>query len=35
LAFDRLHLIEGIEASDDPLLEVRSAVYAVSRRRRR
>jgi catalase len=35
LAFDPLHLVDGIEASDDPLLEVRSAVYAVSRRRRR
>jgi catalase len=35
LAFDPLHLVDGIEASDDPLLELRSAVYAVSRRRRR
>jgi catalase len=35
LAFDPLNLVDGIEASDDPLLEVRSAVYAVSRRRRR
>ncbi len=35
LAFDPLHLVNGIEASDDPLLEVRSAAYAVSRRRRR
>ena len=35
LAFDPLHLVDGIEASDDPLLEVRSAAYAVSRRRRR
>jgi catalase len=35
LAFDPLHLVDGIEASDDPLLEVRSAVYAVSRRRRK
>jgi len=35
LAFDPLHLVEGIEASDDPLLEVRSAAYAISRRRRR
>jgi catalase len=34
LAFDPLHLVDGIEASDDPLLEVRSAAYAVSRRRR-
>jgi catalase len=35
LAFDPLHLIDGIEASDDPLLEVRSAAYAISRRRRK
>ena len=35
LAFDPLHLVDGIEASDDPLLELRSAVYAVSRRRRK
>ncbi len=35
LAFDPLHLVDGIEASDDPLLEIRSAAYAVSRRRRR
>ena len=34
-AFDPLRLVDGIEASDDPLLELRSAVYAVSRRRRR
>jgi catalase len=31
LAFDLRHLVDGIEASDDPLLEVRSAAYAVSR----
>jgi catalase len=35
LAFDPLHLVDGIEASDDPLLEARSAAYAISRRRRR
>jgi catalase len=35
LAFDPLRLVEGIEASDDPLLDVRSAAYAISRRRRR
>jgi catalase len=35
LGYDPLRLTEGIEASDDPLLEVRSEVYAVSRRRRR
>jgi catalase len=34
LAFDPQHLVDGIEASDDPLLDVRSAVYAISRRRR-
>jgi catalase len=35
LAFDPTRLTDGIEASDDPLLPLRSAVYAVSRRRRR
>ena len=35
LGFDPLRLVEGIEASDDPLLELRRAVYAVSRRRRK
>jgi catalase len=35
LAFDPLRLVEGIDPSDDPLLELRSSVYAVSRRRRR
>ncbi len=35
LAYDPLHLIDGIEASDDPLLETRSAAYAISRRRRK
>jgi catalase len=35
LAFDPTHLVDGIEASDDPLLDVRSAVYAISRRRRK
>ena len=35
LGFDPLRLVDGIEASDDPLLEARSAVYAVSRRRRK
>ena len=35
LAFDPLNLVDGIEASDDPLLEARSAVYAISRRRRK
>jgi catalase len=35
LGFDPLRLVDGIAASDDPLLELRSEVYAVSRRRRR
>jgi len=35
LGVDPLRLVDGIEASDDPLLELRSQVYAVSRRRRR
>jgi len=35
LAFDPLHLVDGIEASDDPLLAARSAAYAISRRRRK
>lgn len=35
LAFDPLRLVDGIEGSDDPLLELRSAVYAISTRRRR
>jgi catalase len=34
LAFDPLHLVDGIDPSDDPLLQVRSAAYAISRRRR-
>lgn len=33
--FDPLHLVDGIEASGDPLFEVRSAAYAISRRRRK
>jgi catalase len=35
LAFDPLNLVDGIEPSDDPLLQIRSATYAVSRRRRK
>ncbi|MDR3638036.1 MAG: catalase family peroxidase [Isosphaeraceae bacterium] len=35
LGYDPLRLVDGIEASDDPLLELRSAVYAISRRRRK
>src|SRR5262249_2124660 len=35
LAFAPLHRVDGIEAPDDPLLAVRSAAYAISRRRRK
>jgi catalase len=35
LAFDPTRLVDGIEASDDPILEARSSIYAVSRRHRR
>jgi catalase len=35
LGFDPLRLVDGIEPSDDPLLELRREVYAVSRRRRK
>jgi catalase len=35
LGYDPLRLVDGIEASDDPILEARSAIYAVSRRRRK
>jgi catalase len=35
LAFDPLRLVDGIDGSDDPLLEARSAAYAISRRRRK
>ncbi|MDB5352402.1 MAG: Catalase related subgroup [Planctomycetota bacterium] len=35
LGFDPLRLVDGIEASDDPLLELRRSVYSVSRRRRK
>lgn len=35
LAYDPLRLVNGIEASDNPLLELRRSVYAVSRRRRK
>jgi catalase len=34
LAFDPTNLIEGIELSDDPMLPMRSAVYALSAKRR-
>ncbi len=35
LGFDPTRLVEGIDLSDDPLLPLRSATYAVSRRRRK
>ena len=35
LDYDPLRLVDGIDASDDPLLAARSAAYAASRRRRR
>ena len=34
LAFDPTNLIEGIELSDDPMLPMRSSVYALSAKRR-
>ncbi len=34
LVFDPAHLIDGIEASDDPLIRARSELYAVSFQRR-
>ena len=33
--FDPIPRLDGIEPSDDPLLELRAAVYLISRRRRR
>ena len=33
--FDPIPRVDGIEASDDPLLELRAAVYLISGRRRR
>lgn len=35
IIFDPIPRVEGIEASDDPLLELRAAVYLLSGRRRR
>ena len=35
MIFDPIPRVDGIEASDDPLLEVRAAVYLLSGRRRR
>jgi len=34
LGFDPTRLVNGIEASDDPLIKARSEIYAVSYRRR-
>ena len=35
IIFDPIPRVEGIEPSDDPLLELRAAVYLLSGRRRR
>ena len=35
IIFDPIPRVEGIDASDDPLLELRAAVYLLSGRRRR
>jgi catalase len=35
IIFDPIPRLDGIEPSDDPLLELRAAVYLVSGRRRR
>jgi catalase len=35
IIFDPIPRVEGIEPSDDPLLELRAAVYLISGRRRR
>lgn len=35
IIFDPIPRVDGIEPSDDPLLEVRAAVYLISGRRRR
>ena len=35
LIFDPVPRVDGIEASDDPLFELRAAVYLLSGRRRR
>jgi catalase len=34
LAFDPTNLVDGIELSDDPLLPMRSTVYALAAKRR-
>jgi catalase len=35
IIFDPIPRVDGIDASDDPLIEVRSAIYLISGRRRR
>ena len=35
IIFDPIPRIDGIEPSDDPLLELRAAIYLISGRRRR
>ena len=35
IIFDPIPRIDGIDPSDDPLLELRAAVYLISGRRRR
>jgi catalase len=35
IIFDPIPRIDGIEPSDDPLLELRAAIYLLSGRRRR
>jgi catalase len=35
IIFDPIPRVEGIEASADPLLELRAAIYLISGRRRR
>src|SRR5258708_36238744 len=35
IIFDPIPRVEGIEPSDDPLLELRAAIYLISGRRRR
>jgi catalase len=35
MIFDPIPRVDGIDASDDPLLELRAAVYLLSGRRRR
>lgn len=35
IIYDPIPRVQGIEASDDPLLELRAAIYLISGRRRR